>query len=83
MRLIIVPQAIRSSIPAITNEFASLIKESSICMIIGVHELTKMSRDIVSRTLTPMEIYLLAAILYFIMTQAVSLAANHLEKRLR
>ncbi len=47
-RHIIMPQAFKNVMPAITNEYATLIKESSILMVIGVPELVKNSRDIVA-----------------------------------
>lgn len=80
-RYVILPQAIRNVLPAITNEFATLIKESSILMVIGVPELVKVSKDIVARNLKPMEIYLLAALFYLIMTYAVAYCAKLFEAR--
>lgn len=80
-RYIILPQALRNVMPAITNEFATLIKESSILMVIGVPELIKMSKDIVAHNLKPMEIYLLAALFYLAMTYAVALGAKFFEGR--
>lgn len=80
-RYIIMPQAIRNVLPAITNELATLIKESSILMVIGVPELVKTSKDIVARNLKPMEIYLITAILYLIMTYAVAYCAKFFEAR--
>jgi His/Glu/Gln/Arg/opine family amino acid ABC transporter permease subunit len=80
-RYIILPQALRNIMPAITNEFATLIKESSILMVIGVPELIKMSKDIVAHNLKPMEIYVLAALFYLAMTYAVALGARFFENR--
>lgn len=80
-RFIIMPQAIRNVLPAITNEFATLIKESSILMVIGVPELVKVSKDIVAHNLKPMEIYVMAALMYLAMTMAVAYAAKLLENR--
>lgn len=81
LRYIIVPQALKAVMPSITNEFASLIKESSILMVIGVPELIKVSKDIVAHNLKPMEIYLLTAFFYLIMTFLVALATKRLEGR--
>jgi polar amino acid transport system permease protein len=78
-RHIIMPQAFKNVMPAITNEFATLIKESSILMVIGVPELVKNSRDIVAHNLKPMEIYLLTAVFYLIMTYAVAFCAKFFE----
>lgn len=80
-RYIIMPQAIKNVLPALTNEFATLIKESSILMVIGVPELIKVSKDIVARNLKPMEIYLLVALFYLVMTFLVALIAKSIEKR--
>lgn len=80
-RFVILPQALRNVIPAITNEFGTLIKESSILMVIGVPELIKVSKDIVARNLKPMEIYLMAALFYLAMTYAVSWCTKFFEAR--
>lgn len=79
LRFIILPQAIRNILPSLTNEFISLIKESSVLMILGVPELTKVSKDIVARELKPMEIYLIAAAMYFVMTSVLSWVSKKLE----
>lgn len=79
LRFIILPQAIKNVLPAITNELIALIKESSILMILGVPELTKVSKDIVARELNPAEIYLTTGLIYFTMTSLLSLAAKKLE----
>ncbi len=78
---VIMPQAIRNVMPAITNEFSTLIKESSILMVIGVPELVKVSKDIVARNLKPMEIYLMTALLYLIMTFVVASCTKYFERR--
>jgi His/Glu/Gln/Arg/opine family amino acid ABC transporter permease subunit len=80
-RYVIMPQAIRHVMPAITNEFSTLIKESSILMIIGVPELVKVSKDMVARNLRPMEIYLMTALLYLAMTYAVAYCTKFFEAR--
>lgn len=80
-RFVILPQAIRNVMPAITNEFSTLIKESSILMVIGVPELVKVSKDIVARNLKPMEIYLMTALLYLIMTFVVASCTKFFEAR--
>jgi arginine/lysine/histidine transport system permease protein len=78
---IILPQMLRISVPSLTNELTALIKETSILMVIGVAELTKVSKDIVARELDPMTIYLAAAALYLVMTSCVSLFAQYTQKR--
>jgi ABC-type amino acid transport system permease subunit len=81
LRGIILPQMIRMTLPSLTNELTALIKETSILMMIGVAELTKISKDIVSRELDPMTIYLTAAVLYLAMTSGVTLFAQFTQKR--
>lgn len=78
---IILPQMFRITLPGLTNELTALIKETSILMVIGVSELTKISRDIVARELDPMTIYLTAACLYLVMTSGVSLLAKCMQKK--
>lgn len=78
---IILPQMFHNSLPSLTNELTALIKETSILMVIGVAELTKISRDIVARELDPMTIYLAAAVFYLAMTTSISLFAKFTQKR--
>lgn len=78
---IILPQMFRITLPSLINELTALIKETSILMVIGVAELTKVSKDIVARELDPMTIYLAAAVLYLIMTSAISFLAQFIQKR--
>ncbi|WP_139414583.1 amino acid ABC transporter permease [Chlamydia abortus] len=78
---IIYPQVFKNILPSLTNEFVALIKESSILMVVGVPELTKVSKDIVSRELNPMEMYSICAALYLLMTSLFSYVARLLEKR--
>lgn len=78
---VILPQMFRITLPSLINELTALIKETSILMVIGVAELTKVSKDIVARELDPMTIYLAAAALYLIMTSAISFLAQFIQKR--
>lgn len=82
LRQIILPQAIKHALPSITNEFSTLIKESSILMVIGVPELLKASRDIVARELRPMEVYAMTALIYLTMTSILALFTKQLERRI-
>ncbi|MGZ3634130.1 MAG: amino acid ABC transporter permease [Parachlamydiaceae bacterium] len=78
---IILPQMLRIALPSLTNELTSLIKETSIMMVIGVAELTKVSKDIVARELDPMTIYLAAAAIYLVMTTTISFLTQFLQDR--
>lgn len=79
---IILPQMFRHVLPALTNEFTSLIKETSILMVIGVAELTKASKDIVARELDPLTIYLASAFLYLLLTTSVTFITKKIQGRL-
>ena len=79
---IVLPQMFRHVLPALTNELTSLIKETSILMVIGVAELTKASKDIVARELDPLTIYLASAFLYLLMTTTISFATKKIQRRL-
>jgi His/Glu/Gln/Arg/opine family amino acid ABC transporter permease subunit len=81
LKEVILPQMFRITLPGLTNELTALIKETSILMIIGVAELTKISKDIVARELDPMTIYLAAAVLYLVMTTGLSLLARSKQKK--
>lgn len=78
---VIIPQMVRISLPSVTNELTALIKETSILMVIGVAELTKVSKDIVTRELDPMTIFLAAAALYLLMTSCVAGVTQLIQKR--
>lgn len=83
LQWIILPQVVRHTLPSLVNELTSLIKETSILMVIGVAELTKVSKDIVARELDPMTIYLAAAVLYLLMTSTITLLTNMIQKRVQ
>ncbi|KZN27747.1 amino acid ABC transporter permease [Chlamydia pecorum] len=78
---ILYPQVFRNVLPSLMNEFIALIKESSILMVVGIPELTKVSKDIVSRELNPMEMYSICAALYLMMTTVFSYIARVFEEK--
>ena len=78
---IILPQVLHLVLPSLTNEVVTLVKDSSILMIIGVCELTKVSKDIVSRELNPISVYCVTAACYLIMASLVSSLAKWVAKR--
>lgn len=83
VRYIIFPQMIRNILPALTNEFDSLLKSTSILSSIGLLELTRMGMNIVSREMTPLPIYLSVAIFYVAISGAITFFSRYLERRLR
>ena len=81
MWYIILPQAIRRILPPLAGQFISLIKDSSLLGIIAIRELTKATREAVTASLQPFELYILCAILYLVLTFGLSLFVQYLERR--
>lgn len=82
MQYIVLPQAIKNILPALGNEFITLLKETSVGAYIGIIELTKASDIIASRTYDYFFPLLTIAFLYLIMTLGLSKLVNKLERRL-
>jgi len=80
---IVLPQAINNIIPALGNEFVTIIKETSIFMYLGVAELMFQISIIKSNTFKVTEVYIVAGILYMLLTIPLSKLMNKLEGRLR
>ena len=84
MKSIIIPQAIKNILPALGNEFVVVIKESAIVYLIGnVNDLMYQAKTIAGAKFLPIEPYLVAALLYFIMTFTISKLLGLAEGRLR
>jgi polar amino acid transport system substrate-binding protein len=82
-RRIIFPQAFRISLPSVTNDFISLLKDSSIVSVIAMVELTKTYGILAATTLRYFELGLVVAVLYFGMSYPLSILARKLEKKLK
>ena len=82
MRYIILPQAIKNVLPALGNEFITLLKETSAGAYIGILELTKASDIIASRTYDYFFPLIIIAFIYLIMTLGLSKVVNIMERRL-
>ena len=82
MRYIILPQAILNILPALGNEFITLLKETSAGAYIGIMELTKASDIIASRTYDYFFPLIITAVIYLIMTIGLSKLVNVMERRL-
>lgn len=81
MRYIILPQAIKNILPALGNEFITLLKETSVGAYIGIIELTKASDIIASRTYDYFFPLIIVAIIYLLMTLSLTKLISYLEKR--
>jgi len=78
---VLLPQAIRTVVPALGNEFITLVKDSSLASVITVVELTKEGSRILSTTFDALTIYTGVALMYLLMTSALSLIMAKIEKR--
>lgn len=83
MRYIIIPQAFKNIIPPLGNEFIALLKDSSLVSVIGFEELTRRGQLIIARTYGSLEIWLSVALIYLVMTLAISRLVAYMEKRLK
>ena len=82
MKYVIMPQALRNVLPALGNEFITLVKETSVGAYIGIVELTKASDIIASRTYDYFFPLILIALIYLIITYTLSRIVSLMEKRL-
>ena len=81
MRYIILPQAIKNTLPPLANQFISLVKDSSIVSLIAIQELTFMASQTVVTTQRTFEIWLTIGALYFAICWPLSLLFRRLERR--
>jgi polar amino acid transport system substrate-binding protein len=82
IRRIIVPQAARMVIPPVVNDFIALFKDTSVCSVVTVMELTKRYSVLSMSTQATVELMLMTAALYLTMSYPLSLVSRRLEKRL-
>lgn len=80
---IVMPQAFKNVLPALANEFITLLKETSVSGYIGLTDLTKAGDIIRSRTLAPFMPLLAVALVYLIMVVVLSAGVSRQERRLR
>lgn len=80
-RYILLPQLVARTLPALTGQFASIIKDSSLLSIIAVIELTQTMREISASNFKLFECYLFLGALYLCLTLPVTAASRALEKR--
>ena len=83
MRFIILPQAIKNILPAIANEFVTIIKESSICWTVGVQEIMSAVNSVKAATYTIAEALIVASCIYFCLTFPTSKIIQYFERRRR
>ncbi|ABO49906.1 amino acid ABC transporter membrane protein, PAAT family [Desulforamulus reducens MI-1] len=82
MRRVILPQAYKRLLPPMGNEFITLMKDSALVSVICMTELLRAANLLQNATFRPIEIYVVAGLLYLIMTTFFTMVVNRLEKKL-
>ena len=83
MKLVVLPQAIKNVLPALANEVVTMVKESSICSMLGMAELMFGAKAVASTTYISLAPYTLAALIYFCINYLASKAIEAVEWRMR
>ncbi|MDD2553033.1 MAG: amino acid ABC transporter permease [Desulfotomaculaceae bacterium] len=81
LRLIVLPQIIKRTLPALSGQFASIIKDSSLLSLISVIELTQTIREISASNFAIFESYIFLGLLYLSLTFPISMYTRYLESR--
>ena len=82
MQRVVLPQAIRTMIPSIINQFIITLKDTSILSVIGFPELVNTAKNVVSITFKSLQVWAVVAVMYLIVILALSKLAKILERRL-
>ncbi len=83
MRYIVIPQAFKNVLPPLVNEFIVLVKETAIVGYVALSDLTRVANQLSSKTFEAFMPLIGAAVIYFIITKALSALLGILERRLR
>ena len=83
MKLVVLPQAIKNVLPALANEVVTMVKESSICSMLGMAELMFGAKAVASTTYISLAPYTRAALIYFCINDPASKAIEAVERRMR
>ncbi|MEP1206987.1 MAG: amino acid ABC transporter permease [Rhizobiaceae bacterium] len=81
-RFIIFPQAIRTILPPLGNDFVAMVKDSSLVSVLGVADITQMGKVYAAGSFTFFETYSIVAYIYLVLTIGLSLCLRALERRL-
>lgn len=82
-RLIVFPQAIRTILPPLGNDFVAMVKDSSLVSVLGVADITQMGKVYAAGTFRFFETYSIVAYIYLLLTVGLSLMLRGLERRMR
>jgi polar amino acid transport system substrate-binding protein len=82
VRRIIVPQALRLVIPPVVNDFIALFKDTSVCSVVTIVELTKRYSVLSQNTQATVELMVMTGVLYMAMSYPLAIVSRQLERRL-
>jgi polar amino acid transport system permease protein len=82
-RHIVFPQAFRTILPPLGNDFVAMVKDSSLVSVLGVSDITQLGKVMAAGNFRYFETYNVVALVYLTMTITLSLALRHVERRLR
>ena len=82
LRRVVVPQAVRIVIPPVVNDFIALFKDTSVCSVVTLVELTKRFSVLSQSTQATVELMILTAVLYLLMSAPLTIVSRRLERRL-
>ena len=83
LRLIVLPQAIRTILPPLGNDFVAMVKDSSLVSVLGVLDVTQLGKLTAAANFRYFETYNVVALVYLTLTVGLSLLLRRLEERLR
>lgn len=81
--LILMPQAVRRSLPPLTNELANVVKASSLLSVISVNELTKVANDLIFVHFVVIEVLIELTVMYLMVVGILMGVSRWLEKRMK
>lgn len=82
MALIVVPQAVRTMIPSIINQFIITLKDTSILSVIGFPELTNVGKTIMGNTFKNLQAWAIVGIMYLVVITLLSKVSKQIERRI-
>ncbi len=82
-KLIVMPQAIRTILPPLGNDFVAMVKDSSLVSVLGVADITQMGKVYAAGSFRFFETYSIVAYIYLLITVTLSIALRSLERRMR
>ena len=82
-RLIVFPQAFRTILPPLGNDFIAMVKDSSLVSVLGVLDVTQLGKVTAAGNFRYFETYNVVALIYLVMTISLSLVLRRIEQRMR